>query len=99
MENVKILDSRTSLFISFSCIFTVSHTDARMERKLRGLARSGTEGYFIRKFAGSELELKVLLEASCTFAVKQPLVPCLLSLLCPTPGSQRASLVLVNIAH
>ena len=85
--------------MSFSCIFSVSHTDARMEGKLWVLAGSGTEGYCIRKFAGRELELKILLEASCTFAVKQPLVPCLLSLLCPTPGSQRASLVLVNIAH
>lgn len=60
-------------------------------RALRGPAEGRREGYYLRKFAGIELELKTLPEASCPFAVQQVLVPRLLSLLCPTPGGQRAS--------
>ena len=55
-------------------------------RELRGPAEGRGEGYYLRKFAGIE----TLPEASCPVAVQQVLVPHLLSLLCPTPGGQRA---------
>ena len=60
-------------------------------RELRGPEEGRAEGYYLREFAGVELELKTLPEASRTFAVQQALVPCQLSLLCPAPGGQRAS--------